>query len=123
MEVRIDPEDWGRAIADVAGPQIVVAGPGTGKTEFLVRRAVALTADHGVATDRLAMLTFSRRGASDLRRRFLDRLASSTTDVPASTFHSLAYRLLERYAEGRFGWQDMPSLLTGPEHVLSLIHI
>ena len=37
-EIRIDPDDWESAISDHLGPQLIVAGPGTGKTEFLVSR-------------------------------------------------------------------------------------
>ncbi|MDH5372631.1 MAG: UvrD-helicase domain-containing protein, partial [Acidimicrobiia bacterium] len=87
-EWRIDPDDWLDAIADVDGPQIVVAGPGTGKTEFLVRRVIELTKCHDMPADRMAILTFSRRAASDLKTRVLQSLGRSTTEVPASTFHS-----------------------------------
>ncbi|NIR35804.1 MAG: UvrD-helicase domain-containing protein, partial [Actinobacteria bacterium] len=41
-EIRIDPDGWDPAVADTEGPQLVVAGPGAGKTEFLVRRAAHL---------------------------------------------------------------------------------
>jgi len=116
-ERRIDPEDWPDAIALVDGPQIIVAGPGTGKTEFLVRRFVELTGRHGVPAEQISMLTFSRRAASDLKRRVLSHLDRSTTQVPASTFHSLAFRLLERHGREAMGWEEMPSLLTGPEQV------
>jgi superfamily I DNA/RNA helicase/RecB family exonuclease len=116
-EWRIDPEDWPDAIARIEGPQIIVAGPGTGKTEFLVRRFVELTGRHGVPAERIGMLTFSRRAASDLKRRVLSHLDRSTTQVPASTFHSLAFRLLERHGREAMGWEEMPSLLTGPEQV------
>jgi superfamily I DNA/RNA helicase len=117
IERRIDPEDWPDAIARVDGPQIIVAGPGTGKTEFLVRRFVELTGRHGVPAEQISMLTFSRRAASDLKRRVLSHLDRSTTQVPASTFHSLAFRLLERHGREAMGWEEMPSLLTGPEQV------
>jgi superfamily I DNA/RNA helicase/RecB family exonuclease len=117
IEWRIDPDDWEDALAGTDGPQIVVAGPGTGKTEFLIRRAVELTVRRNVPADRIAILTFSRRAASDLRRRVGERLARSTTEIPTSTFHSLAFRLLELHGRERFGWEDMPSLLTGPEQV------
>ena len=116
-EWRIGPEDWPEAVARVGGSQIVVAGPGTGKTEFLVRRFLELTELHSVPAERIAMLTFSRRAASDLKDRVLKRSGGSTTEVPASTFHSLAFRLLERHGRDCFGWEEMPSLLTGPEQV------
>ncbi len=114
---RIDPKDWPEAIGRVAGSQILVAGPGTGKTEFLVRRFVELTENRGVPANRVAMLTFSRRAASDLKQRVLSHVDSSTTDVPASTFHSLAFRLLEQHGHDHLGWEEMPSLLTSPEQV------
>jgi superfamily I DNA/RNA helicase len=116
-EWRIDPEDWPRAIAETDGPQIVVAGPGTGKTEFLVRRVVELIDGRGISADSLAILTFSRRAAADLKQRILQRLDRSTTEVSTSTFHSLAFRLLEKHGPALFGWSEMPSLLTGPEQV------
>lgn len=116
-EWRIDPEDWPDAIARIDGPQIIVAGPGTGKTEFLVRRFIELTGERSVPAEQIGMLTFSRRAASDLKRRVLSHLDRSTTQVPASTFHSLAFRLLERYGQAAMGWEEMPSLLTGPEQV------
>ncbi len=116
-EWRVTPDDWDEAVASVAGPQLVVAGPGAGKTEFLVRRALHLVDEAGVAPERLLLLSFSRRSASDLRARVQAGLGRSFTTVPASTFHSLAHRLLEAEAPAALGWRQMPTLLTGPEHV------
>ncbi len=116
-EWRIAPDEWPDAVADAAGPQLVVAGPGAGKTEFLVRRALHLVDVDGVPPERLLLLSFSRRSASDLRVRVEAGLDRSFTTVPASTFHSLAHRLLEAEAAAALGWRRMPTLLTGPEHV------
>jgi superfamily I DNA/RNA helicase len=116
-ERRIAPDAWDEPIAIVTGPQLVVAGPGTGKTEFLVRRALHLI-DDGVRPDELLLLSFSRRGADDLRRRVEDRLTRSFTALAASTFHSLAYRLIERFDSDV---ADTPALLTSPEQV-ALVH-
>lgn len=93
----------------------MVAGPGAGKTEFLVRRAARLI-DNGVHPDRLLALSFSRRSAADLRRRISDRVGTSHVPVQASTYHSFAIRLLEVHGS-RIGWERMPTLLTSPEHV------
>ncbi|MFP5332038.1 MAG: ATP-dependent helicase [Acidimicrobiia bacterium] len=113
-EIRIGPEEWPEAIARTDGPQLVVAGPGTGKTEFLVRRVVRLLADgHDPRT--LAVLTFSRRGAADLRRRIAERHRRSLGPLSVSTFHSFASRLLEADALGN-GTRPH-TLLTGPEQV------
>jgi len=119
-ERRIDPAAWPEAIADTAGPQIVVGGPGTGKTEFLVRRCVHLLADAAMPATDLLVLGFARRGVADLATRVRDRLDRSITTLDVATFHSFAARLLESHAE-RAGWDHPPSILTGPEQV-ALIH-
>lgn len=102
-------------VADTDGPQLVVAGPGTGKTEFLVRRIVHLI-ESGVEPRAILVLTFSRRGAAELRSRISNRLARSAGPLSVSTFHSLAIRLLETYEE-RPTTRPPPTLLTGPEQV------
>ncbi|MDH3470546.1 MAG: ATP-dependent helicase, partial [Acidimicrobiia bacterium] len=117
MEWRIDPNQWDEAIEAADGPQVVVAGPGAGKTEFLVRRALHLIDQREVAPEDLLILSFSRRGAADLRTRVESALNRSFTLVSASTFHSFAYRLLETHGLEVNGWKEMPSLLTGPEQV------
>jgi hypothetical protein len=42
-ETRVDPSAWESVIATPGTPQVIVGGPGTGKTEFLCRRIVHLT--------------------------------------------------------------------------------
>lgn len=116
-EHRIDPPDWEQAVSAGEGPQLIVGGPGTGKTEFLVRRAAWLLERGGVEPEQLLLLSFSRRGIADLRARLERGLGSSVTALPASTFHSLASRLLERYGSSALGWNQFPALLTGPEQV------
>ncbi|MDH3307725.1 MAG: ATP-dependent helicase [Acidimicrobiia bacterium] len=115
--IRVEPADWAEILADVDRPQLIVAGPGTGKTTFLARRAAHLMDDLGVEPSSLLILTFSRRGAARLRRRIDESVARSTSGLHASTFHSLAFRLLETHAEAALGWEAMPSLLTSPEQV------
>ena len=115
-DTRLDPDDWPDAVAETDGPQLVVAGPGAGKTEFLVRRAAHLL-EGGRPAHSIRILTFSRRGASELSHRLRRRLPADTAPAPASTFHSLAARVLETHGPTAFGWDEPPALLTGPEQV------
>lgn len=113
-EHRIDPEDWPGAIAAADGPQIVVGGPGTGKTEFLVQRLLHLSRE--VEVDQILVLSFGRRGVGDLSDRVRHELKRSVGRLDITTFHSFAGRLLERHHLAR-GWSQPPVVLTGPEHV------
>jgi DNA helicase-2/ATP-dependent DNA helicase PcrA len=93
-----------------AGPLLVIAGAGTGKTNTLAHR-VAYLAMNGVDPARIMMLTFSRRAAQEMRRRARDIVKQATNEPLgglnqvlaqrlswAGTFHSMANRLLRHYA-------------------------
>jgi superfamily I DNA/RNA helicase/RecB family exonuclease len=110
-ETRVEPGDWDRVVAESDGPQIVVSGPGTGKTEFLVRRVTSIIGSGKARRDQVAVLTFSRRAAADIRSRVDRSLGGSGMPIHASTFHSLALRLLETASNER------PIPLSTPEQV------
>jgi DNA helicase-2/ATP-dependent DNA helicase PcrA len=100
-----EPPQWARglngmqrkAVDHENGPLLIVAGAGTGKTRTLVSRLARLL-DDGVAPERILLVTFSRRAASELIRRTA-QLAdpASARRVEAGTFHSVAHRCLRRY--------------------------
>ena len=91
-----------------AGPLLVIAGAGTGKTMTLAHRVAHLIIS-GVSPERILLLTFTRRAAQEMTRRVdaIVRQAMAANDsksLPAGvlpwsgTFHSIANRLLRRYA-------------------------
>jgi DNA helicase-2/ATP-dependent DNA helicase PcrA len=92
-----------------SGPLLVVAGAGTGKTSTIAHR-VAWLATHGVDPSRMLLLTFTRRAATEMRRRAHDILRQALDDTLgnkaqsmlqrlswAGTFHSIGNRLLRHY--------------------------
>ncbi|WFE36770.1 PD-(D/E)XK nuclease family protein [Micromonospora sp. WMMD975] len=106
-------------IAHTDGPMLVVGGPGTGKTATLVE-AVAARVAEGVDPERVLVLTFGRRGATELRRRIEARIAGDGHRVLREplvrTFPAYAFGLLRRAAAER--GEPSPRLLTGPEQDL-----
>ena len=89
---------------------LVIAGAGSGKTNTLAHRVARLIAG-GADPQRILLLTFSRRAATEMTNRagsVLQRVFSlsagqSPTRLPwAGTFHSIGARLLRDYA-GRIG--------------------
>ncbi|MBO0766046.1 MAG: UvrD-helicase domain-containing protein, partial [Hyphomicrobiaceae bacterium] len=63
--------------ANVAGPLLVIAGAGSGKTNTLAHRVAHLIV-HGADPARLLLLTFSRRAAAEMERRAQRLVASAT---------------------------------------------
>ncbi len=93
-----------------SGPLLIVAGAGTGKTDTLAHR-VAHLAIHGVDPARILMLTFTRRAATEMRRRAHDIIKKALSEslggvsqtllqrlTWTGTFHSIGNRLLRHYA-------------------------
>jgi DNA helicase-2/ATP-dependent DNA helicase PcrA len=91
-----------------AGPLLIVAGAGTGKTMTLAHRVAHLVVK-GVDTRRILLLTFTRRAAQEMTRRVESILRQALADrmsgpLPAGiltwsgTFHSIGNRLLRRFA-------------------------
>ncbi|MEU4589507.1 ATP-dependent helicase [Micromonospora aurantiaca (nom. illeg.)] len=114
----VDPVQ-AEVIAHTDGPMLVVGGPGTGKTTTLVE-AVAARVAEGVDPERILVLTFGRRGATELRHRIEARIAEGGHRVIREplvrTFPAYAFGLLRRAAAER--GEPSPRLLTGPEQDL-----
>ncbi|MFJ1688601.1 ATP-dependent helicase [Streptomyces albidoflavus] len=95
-----------------AGPLLVLAGPGTGKTTTLVESVAARLAA-GTPPERILVLTFSRRAAVDLRDRMAQRLSTATAPR-ATTFHSFCYALVRAHQDADLFAEPL-RLLSGPE--------
>ncbi len=113
--VQLD-EHQARVAAHRDGPLLVLAGPGTGKTTTLVESVAALVerADDPLRPDQVLALTFSRRAASQLRERITSRLARTTGEPMAWTFHSFCYALV-RAEQSPDDFGAPLRLLSGPE--------
>ncbi|MGI9598508.1 MAG: ATP-dependent helicase [Acidimicrobiales bacterium] len=92
----LNPEQH-RAAIHSGSPLLIVAGAGTGKTKTLVAR-VARLLDEGAQPDRVLLLTFTRRAASEMVGRVASTCPGrSANQIWGGTFHSIANRLLRRY--------------------------
>lgn len=82
-----------KAVTHDAGPLLVHAGPGSGKTAVITSRCAFLCWECGVRPEQIAVFTFTRKSAAELRER-LGRIDPLLTGVHAGTFHSLFLRWL-----------------------------
>lgn len=90
----------------IAGPLLVIAGAGSGKTNTLAHRVAHLIVN-GADPRRILLMTFSRRAASEMTKRVEritsrvmgDKAATLTEGLSwAGTFHAIGARLLRDYA-------------------------
>ncbi|MDA3021065.1 MAG: ATP-dependent DNA helicase [Actinomycetota bacterium] len=110
----LDPEQQ-QVVDHRAGPLLVLAGPGTGKTTTIVEAITARITDPSDPLEPGAVLalTFGRRAAGELRDKVVQRLGGGVSPLVA-TFHSFAYGLMQQTATvGEL--RDPPRLLSGAE--------
>ena len=94
----LNPEQHLAAV-HTGSPLLIVAGAGTGKTKTLAARVIRLI-DDGADPNRILLLTFTRRSASEM----IGRVTAASTNRSASkvwggTFHSTANRLLRNFGQ------------------------
>jgi DNA helicase-2/ATP-dependent DNA helicase PcrA len=95
--------DEQRRVAEAgAGPLLVIAGAGTGKTRTLVYRTAHLI-DQGVDADRLLLLTFTNKAAKEMVDRVAKLVPLAAEKMWAGTFHHIGNRILRRHAD-RIGY-------------------
>jgi uncharacterized protein (TIGR00375 family) len=96
----LDPGQREAALA--AGPLMILAGPGTGKTRTLTRRIAVLVAEGGVAPEACLALTFARRAVAEMRERLAALLPGQAHRLMITTFHGLGLAILREHG-GRAG--------------------
>ena len=79
------------------GPQLVLAGAGTGKTRVLTRRIAWLIASRRARPSEILALTFTEKAAQEMEER-VDRLVPfGFADTTIATFHAFGRRLLDEF--------------------------
>ncbi|TAK18320.1 MAG: hypothetical protein EPO40_37730 [Myxococcaceae bacterium] len=83
------------AVAHGAGPALVLAGAGSGKTRVITQR-IARLIEVGNLPRTIAALTFTNKAAEEMQERLLGVVGPSAKDVWISTFHALGGEIVRR---------------------------
>src|SRR3954452_10879294 len=102
------------------GYNLILAGPGSGKTRVIIYRVAFLIAK-GVPAESILLVTFTRRAAREMIGRLEALIGPQATRVWAGTFHHIGNRLLRRSAE-TLGFGRNFTILDG-EDQLDLIRL
>jgi len=99
-----------QAVHHLAGPCLVLAGAGSGKTRVIVHK-IARLLQTGIEPKQIAAITFTNKAAAEMRERAKALVGPrAAKDLAISTFHSLGVRMLRSDGE-RVGLKEQFSIL------------
>ncbi len=87
------------AVSAGAGPVLVLAGPGSGKTRVLTHRIAYLIQDMNIYPNHIVAVTFTNKAAAEMRARAEKLLENASDGLQIGTFHSICARLLRIEAD------------------------
>lgn len=102
----LNPEQR-EAVDTLAGPVMVIAGPGTGKTEVLTMRIANIVrggrggqaASTKTPPEKILALTFTEAGSINMRRRLTELIGQDAYRAEIATFHGFANRVIRDYPD------------------------
>ncbi len=85
-----------QAVDTIDGPVMVIAGPGTGKTELLSMRAANILQRTDTLPENILCLTFTESGAVAMRSRLASIIGMDAYKVAIHTFHSFGTEIINQ---------------------------
>ena len=86
-----------KAVDTINGPVMVVAGPGTGKTQILAMRIGNILRKTDIKGDGILCLTFTNSAVDAMRERLSRYIGEAASAVNISTFHSFGMKVVEEH--------------------------
>lgn len=85
------------AVEYLDGPLLVLAGPGTGKTQLLSEKVFYILKNTDTAPENILCLTFTESGAHNMRERLKTLIGKEAMKVAIGTYHAFGQEILARY--------------------------
>lgn len=95
-----------QAVTQIDGPVMVVAGPGTGKTQILSARIAQILDKTDTQPSQILCLTYTEAGTRAMHKRLEQMIGPTAHKVPIHTFHSLGAEIIRDH-ESLFGMRGL----------------
>ncbi|MBR2789126.1 MAG: ATP-dependent helicase [Eggerthellaceae bacterium] len=87
------------AVKYTDGPLLVIAGPGTGKTQLLSLRAANILETCDVSPRNILCLTYTDAGSQEMKDRLVELVGRQAYGIEVATFHAFASAVKSRYPQ------------------------
>ena len=91
-------EEQKAAVEYIDGPQVSVAGPGSGKTRGIISKIEHLVSEIGMEPDRILAITFSNKAAEEMGDRLAEAFPYRSHEFNVHTFHALCWNIVQEFA-------------------------
>lgn len=88
-----------QAVETIDGPVLVIAGPGTGKTQLLTTRIAHILHETDTLPQNILCLTFTDAAAHTMRSRLAGMIGQAAYEVTISTYHAFGAELIRRHPD------------------------
>jgi DNA helicase-2/ATP-dependent DNA helicase PcrA len=89
-----------KAVLSTEGPNLIVAGAGSGKTRVLTTRLIHIINQKKAWPSQILCVTFTNKAAKEMQNRVMQYVKGNSNAVPwLGTFHSISVKFLRRHAE------------------------
>lgn len=105
-----------KAVDQVEGPVLVIAGPGTGKTQILAVRIGKILMDTDAMPENILCLTYTDAGTVAMRKRLLEFIGTDAHRVHIHTFHAFCNDVIQQHLD-YFGKRELEPI-TDLENVM-----
>lgn len=105
---KLNPEQR-KAVDTIEGPVMVIAGPGTGKTQILAARIGKILLETDALSQNILCLTYTDAGVVAMRKRLLNFIGSDAYKVNIHTFHSFCNTVIQENIR-HFNKKELESL-------------
>ncbi|MEI6528410.1 MAG: ATP-dependent DNA helicase [bacterium] len=92
-----------QAVDTIEGPLLVVAGPGSGKTEILSLRVGKILQETQVLASNILCLTFTESATLNMRKRLTSLIGAEAYRVAIHTFHNFCVEIIQKYPQYFYG--------------------
>ena len=94
------------AVDTIDGPVIVIAGPGSGKSQLLSLRVANILKNTDTLPEQILCLTYTEAACKNMHTRLLKFINKDAYKVRIHTYHSFATSLINNYSEYFFNSAD-----------------
>ncbi len=100
-----------QAVDEIEGPVMVIAGPGTGKTQIIAMRIAQILRQTQTNPSNILCLTFTNSGVYAMKQRLLEIIGAPSYQIHIHTFHQFCNEIIAAFPEKFLIANDLNQLL------------